>query len=78
MDLDPMQTAYGQCLGCIKPDANYIRSAWADWRTHAHTKERLDIRRHDADVNFDQGHSTDELATSFRKPGAFVSSKKTL
>jgi len=55
----------------IKPDALLLVSD-ADWRTHADTKERLELFAKDMMQTYlIQGHSTDELATSFPQTRCF-------
>lgn len=77
-DFDPMQSLRMPWLG-IKPDALLLVSD-ADWRTHADTKERLELFAKDMMQTYlIQGHSTDELATSFPQTAVLLShAKKTL
>tara|TARA_R110001599_G_scaffold22482_1_gene82839 strand:+ start:36489 stop:40466 length:3978 start_codon:yes stop_codon:yes gene_type:complete len=77
-DFDPMQSLRTPWLG-IKPDALLLVSD-ADWRTHADTKERLELFAKDMMQTYlIQGHSTDELATSFPQTAVLLShAKKTL
>ncbi len=63
----------------LKPDALLLVSD-ADWRTHADTKERLELFAKDMMQRYlIQGYSTDELATSFPQTAVLLShAKKTL
>ena len=77
-DFDPMQSLRTPWLG-IKPDALLLVSD-ADWRTHADTKERLELFAKDiAQTYLIQDHPTDELATFFPQTAVLLShAKKTL
>lgn len=77
-DFDPMQSVRTPWLG-NKPEPLVLVSE-ADWRTHADTKERLELfAKNIAKTHLIQGHSTAELAKAFPQTAVLLShAKKTL
>ncbi|ETI62213.1 cobaltochelatase subunit CobN [Marinomonas profundimaris] len=77
-DFDPMQSVRTAWLG-IKPEPLALVSE-VDWRTHADTKERLELfAKSMAQTYLIQSHSTAELAKAFPQTAVLLShAKKTL
>jgi len=77
-NFDPMQSVRTPWLG-IKPESLVLVSE-ADWRSHADTKERLELFAKDMALRYlIQGYSTAELAKAFPQTAILLShAKKTL